>query len=77
MLQAAGTKPLRYYINRSQAAVAEWVAIRPIFEVCVKYTGYEGGGRVQDLWWQQATEEQQVKAMFKDILVEAWERRRR
>ena len=39
MLQAEGTKPLREYINKRQATVAEWVALRPIFEVCVKETG--------------------------------------
>ena len=44
VLQAAGTKPLWEYINKKQAMVVEWVALRPIFEVCAKEKGYEGGG---------------------------------
>ena len=43
-----GTKPLWEYIERMQATVAEWVALQPIFEVCTKDTGYEGGGRFCD-----------------------------
>ena len=50
LLQATETKPLREYINRRQATVAEWVALRPIFEVCEKETGYEGGGRLHRQW---------------------------
>ena len=45
MLQVAGTKPLMNYINKRQATVKEWVSICPIFEVCVKEMGYEGGER--------------------------------
>ena len=44
VLQAAGTKPLMEYTKKRQAVVIEWVALRPIFEVCVKETGYIGGG---------------------------------
>ena len=46
VLQAAGTKTILGFINRIQVTVAEWVALRPIFEVCVKEKGYEGGGLV-------------------------------
>ena len=53
MLQAVGTKHLRGYINKRQATVAEWVDLQPIFEVCVKEMGYEGGGRFQERWWLQ------------------------
>ena len=31
VIQATGTKPVREYIKRRQATVAEWVALRPIF----------------------------------------------
>ena len=44
VLKATGTKPLWEYIERRQAAVAEWVSLRPIFKVCAKDTGFEGGG---------------------------------
>ena len=41
-----GEKPLRNYINKSQATVAEWVALRNIFKVCAKETVYEGRGKI-------------------------------
>ena len=47
VLQATGTKPLWEYIERRQATVAEWIALRPIFEVCAKDTGFEGRGKAQ------------------------------
>ena len=40
-----GGKPLRDYSNKMQATVADYVALRPIFDVCAKETGYEGRGR--------------------------------
>ena len=33
VIQADGKQPLKIYIDKSQATVAEWVALRPIFEV--------------------------------------------
>ena len=42
---------------RRQAAVTEWVDLRPIFEVCVKETGYKGGGRLREPWGRQETAE--------------------
>ena len=50
MLQAAGTKLLKEYINKRQGTVAEWVALWKIFEVCAKDTGYEGGGKLREPW---------------------------
>ena len=44
VLEKAGTQTLETYIERRQAIVAEWVALRPILEVCDIETGYEGGG---------------------------------
>ena len=62
---AAGTKPLREYTDNRQAAVAEWVSLWPIFEVCVKETGYEVGGKLRETWWRQAAAEQQLEANLK------------
>ena len=31
------------YIGLRQVIVVQWVALRPLLEVCVKGTGYEGG----------------------------------
>ena len=57
--------------------VVEWVALRPIFEVCEKETGYKGGGRVHEQWWRQTTAERHLKTTLKEILVAAWDRQKR
>ena len=72
VLLSAGTKPLWGYINKRHATVAEWVALQPIFEVCTNEIGYEGGGRLRDMWWRQAATEQHLKATLKEISAEAW-----
>ena len=77
VIQAIGTKPLREYIERRQATVAEWVALQTIFEVFAKYTGFEGGGRVRGKWWRQTSAERKLKATLKEISAAAWERRQR
>ena len=33
------------YIGRRQETVAQWVALRPLFEVCTREKGYEGVGK--------------------------------
>ena len=53
MLPAAGKKTLREYINKRQELLAEWVALRPIFEVYTKELGYAGGGKLQETWCTQ------------------------
>ena len=44
IFQAAVTQPLKTYLDKSQAKVAKWVALRDIFELCMKETGYREGG---------------------------------
>ena len=46
MIQAEKTKTPREYIYNRQVTIAEWVALRTIFEVCTKDMGYEVGGRI-------------------------------
>ena len=58
-------------------SLAEWVALRPIFEVYAKETGYEGGGKLIKPWWRQEAAEQQLVATLKNISAAAGERRRR
>ena len=77
VLQGAGTQPLKTYIDRRQVTVAEWVALRRIFEVYVKETSYEGGGRLREPWWRQAESEKHLRSMIEDISAEAREHRRR
>ena len=38
----------RIYIELQQANVAQWVALRPLFELCPRETGYEGGGAEEE-----------------------------
>ena len=60
--EAAGTQSARIYIERRQATVAQWVALRPLFEVCKRYTRYEGGGRRRKVCWHQEATEKQLWA---------------
>ena len=45
VLKEAGNQSLGAYIDKWQATVAEWVALKPILDIFDKKTGYEGGGR--------------------------------
>ena len=47
--------------------MAEWVAIRPIFDVCDRETGYEIGWRLQVLWWRQAAAVKKLKVALEAI----------
>ena len=47
----------RIYIERQKSTVAQWVELRPLFDVCEKGKGYNGGGLRRKAWWrQEATE---------------------
>ena len=56
--------------------MAEWVDLRTIFGVYSKETGYEGRGRLWELWWRRTAAEKHLRATLEDILVAAMERRR-
>ena len=77
VLQTEGTKPLQEYIDKTQATVAKWVALWPIFEVYAKDMGYEGGGELCEPWWRHAAAEQQLEAKLKNISAGAGEWRQR
>ena len=38
--------------------------------------GYEGGGQIWDLWWRYTAADAQMRDTLKDILADAWVRRR-
>ena len=63
VLQGEGKHSLRTYVDRQQVTVGEWVAIRPIFDVCVRETGYEGGGRLRVPWWRKKAAENHLRVM--------------
>ena len=47
----------RIYIEQWKATVAQWVVLRPLFELYARETGYEGRGWKRKVWWrQEATE---------------------
>ena len=77
VLQEAGTKPMREYIDKRQASVLEWVALWPIFEVCEKDTEYTRVAKLREPWWRQEAVEQQQGEMLKNISAAERERRRR
>ena len=76
MLKGAGTQTLSKYVDRLQATVAEWVAIRPIFDVCVRDTGYEGWGILWVPWWRQKSAENRLRVTVEEILSATMVRRR-
>ena len=51
--------------------VVEWVSIRPIFDLCVRDTGYEGGGRLWVPWWRQKAAWDQLRVTVESILAAA------
>ena len=77
VLQGEGTQPIHTYIYRRQVKVLEWVALRPIFELCTKGERYEGGGRLREPWWRQLAAEKNLRDTLEDILVAAREQQRR
>ena len=51
--------------------MAEWVALQPIFEVCVNGTGYEGRGRHCETWRRKAADNKQMRYTLEDVLAAA------
>ena len=54
-----------------------WVALRPVFEICAKETGFKSGERARETWWRQTAVERQLKTTLKEISSETRERRQR
>ena len=55
--------------------MAEWVSTRPIFYVCMRETGYKGGGRLWVPWWRQKAAEDQLRVTVEAILAASKVRR--
>ena len=51
-LEAAGLYPIQEYIRRRQANIAEQVACRPIYELCIE-TDRRPGTSLLMRWWDQ------------------------
>ena len=71
--EAAVMQSAMNYIRRQQAAVTQWVVLRPIFKGCTGEKGYEGGGFWRDAWWRQEV----VHRKLWEILAEVREARRK
>ena len=74
--ELAGTQSAMTYIGRRQGTVAQWVALRPIFEVYTGEKGYEGGGIRRGVWWSQEAAEKQFRSTLAEISGEAKRRQR-
>ena len=68
--KAVGTQSAMTYIGRRQGTVAQWVALRLIFKVCARDTGYEGGDFRRDAFWRQEAAETQIRETLEEILRE-------
>ena len=51
VLRASRMRTSATYIVQSQGAVAQWVDLHPIFEVCAREQGFDEGGRQMRPWW--------------------------
>ena len=51
-LDEAGLWPMREYIRRRQATVEQYIATRPIYELCTTAVPQRGSSRLLR-WWQQ------------------------
>ena len=71
VLKEEGNERLRAYIDKSQTTVMDWVLLIPIYKVCDREVGYEGGGRRRDPWWQQTAARKQLRVTLEEILVAA------
>ena len=67
VLKRAGTQSLKTYVDRREATLEDWVALRTIFDVSTQETGYEGGGRLRVIWWRQESEENQLRVTVEAI----------
>ena len=51
-MESTGLHPIRYYIKRLQATIAEKLAFHPIYKICVKAEWMPGTIRMV-IWWDQ------------------------
>ena len=62
-----GTHSEMTYTGRRKETVAQWAALRPIFEVCAGKTGYTGGGSRKYAWWIQGVTDKQFLETLEEI----------
>ena len=75
--RAAGMQTEATYINHRYGMGAQWVTLRPIFEVCAHDTGFKGGRRRRKPWWRQYAPDEVIRATLVEASREAWPRQRR
>ena len=50
------------YVERRQATLAQWLALRFLFEVCAREIWCKGGGKSKQAWWRKVLSEKQFNA---------------
>ena len=68
-LESAGLLPIREYVRRRQAAAEDYVASRPIWNLCMDAPSLSGGSRATR-WWQQDHEESSSESEQEDSVSE-------
>ena len=56
-MEAAGIHPIRVYIRRREATIAERAACRPIHELCMEAERFPGTSRLMQYWDQEVVNE--------------------
>ena len=64
VLRESETKTASTYIGRRQGTVAQWMDLRPIFEVCAWEPWFVGGGRRWKTWWWKKAPNELLRAML-------------
>ena len=62
VLRVYGMQTVAMYIRHTQETLSQWVALKPIFVVCVWDKGFEGGVRQRKPWWQKEVLDKALKA---------------
>ena len=71
VIRETGTQTVGKYIGSRKTTVAEWVELRPIYEVCENEMGYNRGGRHREPWWRKTSPRAQLRDTIENILAAA------
>ena len=77
LLRESGIHTESKYIVRRQGAVAQWVVLRPMFEVYDWEKGFEGWKQKRKLWCKKEVTDEALRAKLEEASREAqiWKKR--